>query len=120
MASNKSFIVYLDYLQYFETMSPEEVGMVMLALFSFAANGDDTEFEDRTLNLVYQVMRNQLVRDKEKYMKVCATNSENGKKGGRGHKKSDSDDEDTNESEIDRTAQLINEYGRIDNERNRR
>lgn len=77
----KGFLVYLDYRDYFDFLSDEQLGMVFRGIFNYAA-GVRTLPDDFTdaMNMLFFMMRNNYDRDSEAYEKVCEMRSENAKK----------------------------------------
>ncbi|MBQ9484165.1 MAG: hypothetical protein IJU82_08230 [Ruminiclostridium sp.] len=77
----KGFLVYLDYLDYFEFLSDEQLGKVFRCLFSYAAGFSSIpdDFTD-AMNMMFCMMVNNYERDSEAYEKVCEMRSENAKK----------------------------------------
>ena len=112
-----SFILYQEHKEIFETLTDEEAGKLIKAIFEYEDTGQTNEL-DKSLKLAFIPIKNALDRNKDKYEKVVERNKENGKKGGRpknpknpvgylGYLKkpkkadSDSDNEHDNESDSD-------------------
>lgn len=112
-----SFILYQEHKEIFETLTDEEAGKLIKAIFEYEDTGKITQL-DKSLKLAFIPIKNALDRNKEKYEKVVERNKENGKKGGRpknpknpvgylGYSKkpkkadSDNDNEHDNESDND-------------------
>ncbi len=83
MNKKKSFIFYYDWWDIFEPLSQEQKGQLITAIFDYVKNGTEPGYKDLALKISFNVIRNALKRDGEKYEKVCKRNVENGKKGGR-------------------------------------
>ena len=76
MAEKKSFILYFDNEKQVNMLTNEQAGMLFKALFKFAKTGEETEFEDLAVSIVYGFISDSIRRDTEKYDKVCQKNSE--------------------------------------------
>lgn len=88
----KGFVVYFDNINQFELLNYEQRGILFSAMCYFARDGVEPEFIDPVLTMAFSFLRDQMMRDTEKYEETCRKNAENGKKGGR-PKKSESDTE---------------------------
>ena len=77
----KGFLVYLDYRDYFDFLSDEQLGSVFRSFFDYAAGVSvlPDDFTD-AMNMMFCMMKNNYVRDSETYAKVCEMRSENAKK----------------------------------------
>ena len=112
-----SFILYQEHKEIFETLTDDEAGKLIKAIFEYENTGELIEL-DKSLKLAFIPIKNALDRNKEKYEKVVERNKENGKRGGRpknpknpvgylGYSKkpkkadSDNDNEHDNESDSD-------------------
>ena len=65
----KSFIMYCDYLDTVEDLTLEERGTLFTALMRYA-NDEQPDITDRTVKIVFDIIRRQLDRDQEKYQKT--------------------------------------------------
>ena len=83
MGTKKSFLFYYDWCDIFEPLSNEKKGELITAIIDFFKNEEEPEFSDLALQIAFNVTRNTIKRDVEKYNERCLKNSENGKKGGR-------------------------------------
>ena len=88
MSEMNHICLYLDYLPVLKTLSDHARGKLMIAMLRFAAKGEEPELTGPA-RYVWPVMRNQILRDREKYRLKCEQNRVNGKKGGRPPKKPD-------------------------------
>lgn len=80
MNKKKSFIFYYDWWDIFEPLSQEQKGELITAIFDYVKNGTEPEYKDLALKISFNVIRNALKRDGEKYEKKCLKNAENAKK----------------------------------------
>ena len=78
----KSFIVHQDYEQHMVLLSDAEVGRIFRALFAHNAKRKLPELS-KSASIAFSFIRAQKERDDAKYTKKCATNRENGARGGR-------------------------------------
>ena len=83
----KGFIIYNDIIDAVDTMSDAEAGALFRMILNYE-NGRESieenmdEFTDtRTAFVIFQMIRNQLDRDYEKYEETCRRRAEAGKKG---------------------------------------
>lgn len=83
MKEKKSFILYLDNAKQVNMLTDEQAGKFIKAVYKFAETGEETEFDDIALNIVYSFIADNIKRDTAKYQETCMRRSENGKKGGR-------------------------------------
>jgi len=87
MAENKkSFILYADQIHLFETLSDDEAGKVIKHLFRYV-NDLNPELPDRTTQLIFEPIKQQLKRDLETWKKSISGKSEGGKKSAEMRKK---------------------------------
>lgn len=71
-----SFILYLEQKEIFETLSDNEAGKLIKAIFEYESTGQSPKLS-KTLNLVFIPIKNALDRNKEKYQKVVERNKKN-------------------------------------------
>lgn len=71
-----SFILYLEQKEIFETLSDNEAGKLIKAIFEYESTGQSPKLS-KTLNLVFIPIKNTLDRNKEKYQKVVERNKKN-------------------------------------------
>ena len=81
MDEKKSFILYDDNFITLEDLSNEEIGVVFREIINYR-KGNQVELKGSLL-VIFKIFKNQILRDEEKYKKVCIARSEAGKKGGR-------------------------------------
>lgn len=87
MSNKKSFMLYLDTLEVFYDLSPEEAKELIIAIIDFQKGKEITC--SRTISLVFKSFQSQFVRDNEKYEAILKRNRENGSNGGRPPKNSE-------------------------------
>ena len=63
----KAFLLYADYADYFQTLNDDELGRVIRAIFAYQRTGEIPSFDDRALKLVFDLIRNQIDRDFDKW-----------------------------------------------------
>jgi len=83
MATNKkSFLLYCDLIHTVEQMPDENAGMLFKTILSYVnyRNPDPT---DLLTKVSFEPIKQQLIRDLEKYKEICNRNKNNGLKGGR-------------------------------------
>ncbi|MBR4287453.1 MAG: hypothetical protein IKT55_07095, partial [Clostridia bacterium] len=83
MEKKKSFIFYYDWWDIFEPMTPIQRGELLTEIYRYIREGIEPEYTEYGMKIAFNVIRNTLNRDADKYERVCKRNSENGKKGGR-------------------------------------
>ena len=83
MSEKKAFMLYLDYKQHLELLTDAERGMLMMALFDYAADKTEPTTLTGSAAMAFSFIRAQMDRDNQKYEEKCITNRANGAKGGR-------------------------------------
>ena len=78
MAEQTYFKFYFDWMDFFEELTTEEVGQIMLAAAVYAQTGEDAHFEDRGLRMAWKSIKGTIDRTTAQ----TENNRENGKKGG--------------------------------------
>jgi hypothetical protein len=74
----KSFVLYNDFHTYVSKMSDEQAGKLMKAIFNFV---NDVEQDlDAITDLIFEPIKQHLIRDNNKYEDKCLKNKENAKK----------------------------------------
>lgn len=68
MANKPGVVVYLDLLPSLEEYTPEEVGMLFLAILRYGEFGELPSFEDRGLRVLWREIQAKIDRDNAKYM----------------------------------------------------
>lgn len=86
MSEKKAFMLYLDYKQHLELLTDAERGMLMMALFDYAADKTEPTTLTGSAAMAFSFIRAQMDRDNQKYEEKCITNRANGAKGGRPRK----------------------------------
>lgn len=81
----ESFVIYKSFYPPIKTLSFEEKGMLLDAIFQYQIEGITPELPP-ILNMAFQFMRDQFERNDLKYEKVVEKNRNNGSKGGRPRK----------------------------------
>lgn len=97
-----SFIMYQLWGAAIEHMTDAQAGALLKAIYSYQETGN-TEISDPAISLVFDIVRQKMDEDSEKYDQVCSVRSANGKKGGRPVKASGSND-DTVDDAVDDAA----------------
>ena len=134
----KSFLLYCDLKHTIDKLPDETAGKLLKLILDYA-NGDFNEPNDLLLQVVFEPIKQSLIRDLEKYDAKVIRNRENGSKGGRPSKednpqkptglinnplkakKADSDNDNDNDSvsdngnDIIKSAKAIN-YTKFTNE----
>lgn len=87
MAEKKSFMIYLDNEKQVNMLTDEQAGKLFKALFEFAKDGTETDFNDGMIAMAFSFMADSIKRDTEKYESICQKRAENIKK--RWNKKQD-------------------------------
>jgi len=83
MATNKkSFLLYCDLIHVFEELTDEEAGKLIKHTLRYV-NGMNPEASDRLTKISFEPIKQQLIRDNEKYDAIVLRNRNNGAKGGR-------------------------------------
>ena len=82
MAEKKSFVIYKDWNNFFKLLSDEELGVMFRAIFNYALNDIEPNFDNVGMMWVFSILKGHLDRDKEKYEVICEIRRENGRKGG--------------------------------------
>lgn len=98
MAERKSFLIYGDIEGVFEELLDEQIGQLMRGILKYFNTGEDPDFGDQILRIVWIPIKQQMDRDIEKYQKRCEKNRESGRLGGR-PKKTERFSEKPNETE---------------------
>ena len=88
----KSFVLYADFEAILMRLSMKERGMLITLIYSYVNRGAIDEIDVTPLvDMAFAVIRAQLDRDSEKYEEKCRKYTENGKKGGRPKKNTETD-----------------------------
>ena len=99
MADNKkSFILYFDLIHTVRKLPPDIAGKLFLTILQYV-NDEDPVIDDFILDITFEPIKQQLIRDLKTWQDKKITLSENGKKGGRPRK--------ANEDEEKQKKQLL-------------
>ncbi|MBQ5720629.1 MAG: hypothetical protein IIV65_08780 [Alistipes sp.] len=82
MENKKSFLVYVSSRVLFEMLSPENCKELILAIFDYNIDGRLLESESDVVKMAFEVMKQYMDENNERYEARCRVNKENGKKGG--------------------------------------
>lgn len=82
MSDKKSFVMYESWGAAIEKMSNEQAGELIKAIYAYQKDPDAVP-EDPALAFVFELIKQQLDADSQRYKEACAARSEAGKKGGR-------------------------------------
>lgn len=94
-----SFLVYYDNEVIVVRLSDEEAGKLFKSLFPYGRDAIKPDFDESpALAMAFDILSMAIDRDKERYVKRCEANRENGRKGGR-PKKNQTDIEETEKTE---------------------
>lgn len=85
---SKSFLMYQDMESVFERLSGEESRALLLGMFRYH-RGEEPQFGDRMLEILFEPLRLQMDRDREKYRRTIQARAEAGRKGGKARKKTE-------------------------------
>lgn len=85
---SKSFLMYQDMESVFERLSGEESRALLLGMFRYH-RGEEPRFGDRMLEILFEPLRLQMDRDREKYRRTIQARAEAGRKGGKARKKTE-------------------------------
>ena len=80
MAEKKSFMIYLDNEKQVNMLTDEQAGKLFKALFEFAKDGTETDFNDGMIAMAFSFMTDSIKRDTERYESICQKRAENIKK----------------------------------------
>ena len=83
----KGFVLYQDFYSTLMRLNETERGKWITAVFEYHGTGEVySVLLEGKVDIAFDVVRNTLDRDAERYEEKCRRNSENGKKGGRPRK----------------------------------
>ena len=82
MSDKKSFVMHESWGAAFEKMSDAQAGELIKAIYAYQKDPDAAP-EDPALAFVFELIKQQLDADSQRYKEACAARSEAGKKGGR-------------------------------------
>lgn len=79
------FLTYHDNLSALKLLSDSERGRLYLTLLEYSAKDENPKYENPVLNgnekFLFEIIKTQIDREKDKYKKQCEANKENGKFG---------------------------------------
>lgn len=78
----KSFVLYTDYGTFVSQLSDEQAGQVFKKILDFAENGTEEPIADSMANMAWTMIKNNLVRDMDKWQTAKAERESKGKIGG--------------------------------------
>ncbi len=97
MNTKDSFILYSSMLQSTKKLSLEQKGLLFEMIIHYHTTGEVLEVDDLAVDIYFDLIKNQMDRDKQKYEDKTEKRREAGKKGGR-PKKSEEDVENQTEA----------------------
>ena len=80
MKERKSFIFYYDWWDIFEPMTQIQKGDLLTGIYDYVRNGTEPKYSELGMQIAFNVIRNTLNRDSEKYERICKQRSEGIKK----------------------------------------
>jgi len=80
MKERKSFIFYYDWWDIFEPMTQTQKGDLLTGIYDYVRKGTEPNYSELGMQIAFNVIRNTLNRDSEKYEKICKQRSEGIKK----------------------------------------
>lgn len=84
--SKESFVFHYGYINA-EEFSPEEIGLLTLAMIEYSRDGKEPAFKDRAMRTEWKRIRERMDDDIAAYEERCEKNRENGRLGGRPKKR---------------------------------
>lgn len=79
----KSFAVYIEHRNAVDCLDDAMAGRLLKALFAYAADGTEPEWEDKALTAVFMMFKSQVDRNAEAYREKCAKNAANASRRGK-------------------------------------
>lgn len=86
MADKGSFLLFTRYRKQIEKLNMEERGEVLTAIYAYADEGEEIEFQSLRAEMLFSVIKDDIDSNNEKYQEQCEQNKLNGQKGGRPRK----------------------------------
>lgn len=80
LMKKKGFIIYYDMEQHLRKLTNEQIGILLLSLIAYGANGTIPHFDSEALDMLFSVLQLQMDRDAEKYEQTCTRNKANARK----------------------------------------
>lgn len=78
----KSFVLYTDYATFINQLSDEQAGQVFKKILDFADGETEETIADPMANMAWTMIKNNLVRDMDKWQTAKAERESKGKIGG--------------------------------------
>lgn len=106
-----SFVLYMSYKKHFESLSMEQRGFLISAIFAHEA-GEDLPDLDPVTRMAFEFIKDDLDINREKYEARCKRNAINGANGGRPKKataKQESQEQTVCFEETEKTQSVISE-----------
>ena len=79
----KSFAVYIEHRSAVDCLDDAMAGRLFKALFAYAVDGAEPEWEDKALTAVFMMFRSQVDRNAEAYREKCVKNAANASRRGK-------------------------------------
>ena len=79
----KSFAVYIEHRSAVDCLDDAMAGRLFKALFAYAADGAEPEWDDKALTAVFKMFKSQVDRNAEAYREKCAKNAANASRRGK-------------------------------------
>ena len=79
----KSFAVYIEHRSAVDCLDDAMAGRLFKALFAYAADGTEPEWEDKALTAVFMMFRSQVDRNADAYREKCVKNAANASRRGK-------------------------------------
>jgi hypothetical protein len=80
MKERKSFLFYYDWANIYEPLDDIRKAKLITATIRYAKDNTDTKFDDLTLKVIFNVIKDTIDRDSARYNERCLKNAENIKK----------------------------------------
>ena len=80
MKERKSFLFYYDWANIYEPLDDMRKAKLITATIRYAKDNTDTKFDDLTLKVIFNVIKDTIDRDSARYNERCLKNAENIKK----------------------------------------
>lgn len=80
MKERKSFLFYYDWANIYEPLDDRRKAKLITATIRYAKDNTDTKFDDLTLKVIFNVIKDTIDRDSARYNERCLKNAENIKK----------------------------------------
>lgn len=120
MAEKKGFLMFHSHEKHFDMLTDEQAGILIKALFRYSVAGENPEIPDKTVQMAFSFLADEIDRDTDRYEAICKRNAENGKKGGRPRKnasgkteKSRKAKEKENENEKEKENEKVKVYENV-------